>query len=101
LWYPGKPNAPRPWWASYYDRTRIQFRDRCLFANVPLPPDLQTVKQVDWASIDALAPRPRRRKPAAKKAATKSTAARKTRAAKTPAAKKKVAAKKKPRRRRR
>lgn len=84
LWFPGKPNAPTPWWTSYYDKTRIQFRDRCLFAGVPLPPDLQTVKQVDWASIDALDKAPK--KPAAKKTA----------AAKTPAAKKKVAAKKKP-----
>jgi hypothetical protein len=48
LWYPGKPNAPTPWWKEYYDPQKIQLRDRCLFANVPLPPGVDTKKTVDW-----------------------------------------------------
>jgi hypothetical protein len=56
LWFPGKVGAAQPWWAPYYDKTRIQFRDRCLFGGVPLPPDLQTTKQVDWSAIDAAGP---------------------------------------------
>lgn len=48
LWYPGKPNAPTPWWKEYYDPHKIQLRDRCLFANVPLPPGVDTRKTVDW-----------------------------------------------------
>jgi len=53
LWYPGKPNAPVPWWKEYYDETRIQMRDRCLFAKVPLPPGVDTTKTVDWKAVDA------------------------------------------------
>jgi hypothetical protein len=56
LWYPGKQGAAQPWWAAYYDKTRIQFRDRCLFAEIPLPPDLQTTKNVNWSAIGAAAP---------------------------------------------
>ena len=48
LWYPGKPNAPTPWWKEYYDPQKIQLRDRCLFANVPLPAGVATKKTVDW-----------------------------------------------------
>src|SRR5262249_55144799 len=55
LWYPGKPNAPNPWWNAYYDPKRIQMRDRLLFANLPLPPGLTATKNVDWAAIDAAA----------------------------------------------
>jgi len=52
LWYPGKPNAPDPWWKPYYDRTKIQMRDRCLFAEVPLPPGMAATKTVDWSAMD-------------------------------------------------
>jgi hypothetical protein len=51
LWYPGKPGAPQPWWTSSYDPKDIKFRDRCLFANIPLPATLQSHKDVDWSSI--------------------------------------------------
>ncbi len=56
LWYPGKPGAPTPWWTAYYEPTNIKLRDRCLFAEVALPPGLKTVKSVDWSSIDRAAP---------------------------------------------
>ncbi len=55
LWYPGKPNAPTPWYKPYYDKQSIKLRDRCLFAEEPLPPGVQPVKDVDWASLDKLA----------------------------------------------
>jgi phosphatidylserine/phosphatidylglycerophosphate/cardiolipin synthase-like enzyme len=60
LWYPGKPGAPSPWWTAYYEPTNIKLRDRCLFAEVALPPGLKTVKNVDWSSIDSAAPAKRR-----------------------------------------
>lgn len=90
LWYPGKPDAPVPWWKEYYDRTKIQMRDRCLFAKAPLPPGVATIKTVDWKSVDA-ATAPEKRA-TAKKASTKDTIAKKvtTKKAKT----KKAAAKK-------
>jgi hypothetical protein len=66
LWYPGKPNAPDPWWKAYYDLKRIQMRDRYLFAALPLPAGLAATKNVDWSAIDAAAPAPKK---AAKKAA--------------------------------
>jgi phosphatidylserine/phosphatidylglycerophosphate/cardiolipin synthase-like enzyme len=53
LWFPGKPNAPTPWWKEYYDPSKIQLRDRCLFANVPLPTGVATTKTVDWSAVDA------------------------------------------------
>jgi hypothetical protein len=53
LWYPGKPNAPTPWWKEYYDPQKIQLRDRCLFANVPLPSGVDTKKTVDWDAAGA------------------------------------------------
>jgi phospholipase D-like protein len=56
LWYPGKPNAPNPWWKAYYDPKRIQMRDRYLFSGLPLPPGLAATKNVDWSAIDAAAP---------------------------------------------
>jgi hypothetical protein len=52
LWYPGKPGASDPWWAPAYDEKDIKFRDRCLFANIALPPTLQSHKDADWSSID-------------------------------------------------
>jgi hypothetical protein len=52
LWYPGKPGATDPWWAPAYDEKDIRFRDRCLFANIALPPTLQSHKDADWSSID-------------------------------------------------
>jgi len=55
LWYPGKPNAPTPWWKAYYDPKSIQMRDRLLFAEQPLPPGLTATKNVDWSAIDAAA----------------------------------------------
>src|SRR5262249_20053642 len=101
LWYPGKPDSPSPWWKPYFDKTRIQFRDRCLFANVALPPDLHTVKEVDWASLDKLAASAKGkggRKAAGKKAARKRVAKKKAvakKAVKKKAVKKKTARKKK------
>jgi PLD-like domain len=51
LWYPGKPGAPDPWWAPAYDEKNITFRDRCMFANIALPPTLQSHKDADWSSL--------------------------------------------------
>ena len=51
LWYPGKQGAPDPWWAPAYDEKDVKFRDRCLFANIALPPTLQSHKDADWSSI--------------------------------------------------
>lgn len=52
LWFPGKPDMPNPWWSAYYNKKSIKLRDRCLFADVPLPVGTDTVKAVDWAAID-------------------------------------------------
>jgi hypothetical protein len=60
LWYPGKPNSPDPWWKPYYDRTKIQIRDRCLFADVPLPPGMAATKTVDWSAMDEASGRKKR-----------------------------------------
>jgi len=60
LWYPGKPNAPTPWWKAYYDLKQIQMRDRLLFADVPLPPGLAATKNVDWSAVDAAATAPKK-----------------------------------------
>lgn len=101
LWFPGKTGAAAPWWQPYYDKTSIQFRDRCLFAQVALPPDLQSTKQVDWTAVDAEAPSTSTRPathntPAVKNkpATTKKAAAKKKPVAKKKAAKKKSAKKK-------
>ena len=88
LWYPGKPNAPVPWWKEHYDATKIQMRDRCLFAKVPLPPGVATTKTVDWKAVDAEAASAKKttvkkattrrmvtKKAAAKKATTKKATA--------------------------
>ena len=56
LWYPGKPDQAVAWWKAYYDRTRIQFRDRYLFAGLPLPPGVATTKTVDWSAVDDAGP---------------------------------------------
>jgi hypothetical protein len=82
LWYPGKPNAPTPWWKAYYDPKRIHMRDRLLFAGQPLPAGLAATKNVDWSAIDAVAAKA---KPAKKKNTPK--VARKTSAKKKPATK--------------
>jgi phosphatidylserine/phosphatidylglycerophosphate/cardiolipin synthase-like enzyme len=71
LWFPGKAGQPAPWWKPYYDQTQIQFRDRCLFAGVPLPPGLKSVKHADWGPMDAVA-KPKPAKPRRKAAATPS-----------------------------
>ncbi|MGA2125062.1 MAG: hypothetical protein ABSG76_02820 [Xanthobacteraceae bacterium] len=68
LWYPGKPNAPAPWWKPYYDPSRIQMRDRYLFAGLPLPTGLAATKNVDWSAIDAAAPAPGKQAAASKQA---------------------------------
>jgi hypothetical protein len=75
LWFPGKPNAPVAWWKAYYDLKRIQMRDRCLFADVPLPAGLAATKNVDWSAIDAAAAT---KTPAAKKPAAKQPTAKKS-----------------------
>jgi phosphatidylserine/phosphatidylglycerophosphate/cardiolipin synthase-like enzyme len=98
LWYPGKPNAPNPWWKPYYDLKRIQMRDRCLFADLPLPAGLAATKNVDWSAIDATAAVPKKpaakknapkgaKKPSAEKAPTRKAQAKKAPAKKTPAKK--------------
>lgn len=80
LWYPGKPNAPVPWWKEYYDATRIQMRDRCLFAKVPLPPGVATTKTVDWKAVDAEAASAKKttvKKPTTSRIVTKKAVAKK------------------------
>jgi hypothetical protein len=90
LWFPGKGGQPTPWWKPYYDPTQIQFRDRCLFAGVALPPGLQSVKHVDWSSMDAAA------KPAKPKRRAKARASRKPTRSRTTSGR---TARRKPRRR--
>jgi hypothetical protein len=72
LWFPGKAGQPTAWWKPYYDITQIQFRDRCLFAGVPLPPGLPSVKHVDWSAMDAVA-KPAKARRAAARASRKPT----------------------------
>jgi hypothetical protein len=92
LWYPGKPNAPNPWWKAYYDPKQIQMRDRYLFSGLPLPAGLTATKNVDWSAIDAAAAAPK--KPAAKAGAQKAPAmGAKETAGKAPSAKKSSAKK--------
>jgi hypothetical protein len=52
LWFPGKEGQPEAWWKRYYDPSKIQMRDRLLFAGVPLPPNLAATKNVDWKALD-------------------------------------------------
>ena len=103
LWYPGKPNAPLPWWKAYYDPTKIQLRDRCLFAGAPLPAGVATTKNVDWSAVDTAAganaaaakpPAKAGAAPATKKTATRGKAARKRPPAKKASPKRSPAAKK-------
>ncbi|MCX8253734.1 hypothetical protein RHAL1_00978 [Beijerinckiaceae bacterium RH AL1] len=51
LWSPDKGGTP--WWQPYYDESSIKMRDRCLFAKIELPAGMESVKSVDWASVDA------------------------------------------------
>jgi hypothetical protein len=82
LWSPGKSDTP--WWKQYYDITQIQMRDRCLFANVQLPPGIEVTKKVDWSALGAgqMNTPTRKKKAAAKKsgAREKSKAAAKRKA---------------------
>ena len=91
LWSPGKSDTP--WWNEYYDKTRIQMRDRCLFANIPLPAGMEVIKTVDWSAVDT-APAAGAKKqaaPAAKRAPVRKKAA----PARKAPAKREVTAKKK------
>lgn len=72
LWYPGKPGMPVPWWKGYYDNANIKLRDRCLFADVSLPPGLQAIKTPDWSALDKKA-ETEGKKGTAKKAAKRPT----------------------------
>ena len=100
LWYPGKypANDPRskPWWQRSYDQKMIQFRDRCLFAQVPLPAGLEAFKNVDWESIDEEAAKAKKKKGGAKsaKAAKSKSGSKRTKKAKKSASKKKAKKKK-------
>lgn len=91
LWYPGKPQAPTAWWKAYYDLTKIQMRDRYLFAGLPLPAGLAATKNVDWSAVDN-AP-PATKKAPAKKSAAKSAKAPTAKKAKKAATKKATAKK--------
>ena len=58
LWYPGK--SASPWWKAYFDKTKIQLRDRYLFAGLPLPAGLVSTKTVDWSALDKATSKPRK-----------------------------------------
>jgi len=98
LWYPGKPGAPQPWWQAYYDTSKIQLRDRCLFAEVPLPAGLAATKNVDWSALDAAGAEKKGASSSKKSGGAKTSAAKrkpaKKKAAKRKTAKKRPAAKK-------
>jgi PLD-like domain len=112
LWYPGKPNAPTPWWKAYYDLKQIQMRDRYLFADLPLPAGLAATKDPDWSALPPpakpkgkAAPAKGAKKTSTKKASSKNSATKKPVAKKASAKKtgkkpakktKKVPVKKKP-----
>jgi hypothetical protein len=93
LWSPASGGAP--WWKPYYDRNDIKFRDRYLFACLPLPAGVATVKQADWSKLDRAAAsaqaRPRKGASAARTKARaparQSTTTAKTSTRKRPAAK--------------
>jgi phosphatidylserine/phosphatidylglycerophosphate/cardiolipin synthase-like enzyme len=55
LWFPGWPGMPVAWWKPYYDTSKIQMRDRYLFADLPLPAALKATKSADWSALDAAA----------------------------------------------
>jgi len=98
LWFPGKAGAPDPWWKAYYDPTRIQMRDRYLFAGLPLPAGLAATKTVDWKAVDAAAATPAK-KPSGKTSRGKTKSAKGAQGKKPArgkaAAKRKTATKKK------
>jgi hypothetical protein len=75
LWYPGKPGEATPWWQPAYDPKNIKYRERCLFAGIPLPANLQSQKNVDWGALGKPAPRSGRAV-ASDRAATKKKASR-------------------------
>jgi phosphatidylserine/phosphatidylglycerophosphate/cardiolipin synthase-like enzyme len=107
LWFPGKASAAEPWWRQYYDKSRIQMRDRYLFAGLPLPAGMAATKTVDWKALDAAAPTAAAQKrkapaPAAKRAPArkKATPAKRAPAKQAPAGRRKVAAAKQKRARR-
>ncbi len=60
---------PQPWWQPYYDTRNIKLRDRCLFAKIPLPAGVATIKAGSapaQAPAAAMAPPPKEvAKPAA------------------------------------
>jgi phosphatidylserine/phosphatidylglycerophosphate/cardiolipin synthase-like enzyme len=93
LWYPGKADAAQPWWTPAYDQNDIKYRDRCLFAAIPLAATLQSHKDVDWSSIGSPAPGagPKKSKPASGGSGKKKGPAK---ASKVPEKKTKPAAKK-------
>jgi hypothetical protein len=72
--------AASPWWKPYYDPADIKLRDRCLFAKVPLPAGVATVKAA--TAPDATPPKVRKLK-------SKPTPAKKPRAASAAAKRKK------------
>ncbi len=100
LWSPGKSNTP--WWKEYYDKTRIQMRDRCLFANIPLPAGMDVTKTVDWSAVGGSAPAagakktaaPAKKRQAAAPAAKRAAARKKAAPARKAPAKRKSTAKK-------
>jgi phosphatidylserine/phosphatidylglycerophosphate/cardiolipin synthase-like enzyme len=94
LWSPGKSDPP--WWQEYYDKTKIQMRDRCLFANVPLPSDMAVTKKVDWSALGAAPATSKGKKKAAP--AKRPAARKKAGAARKAAAKRKAPAKAKAKR---
>jgi phosphatidylserine/phosphatidylglycerophosphate/cardiolipin synthase-like enzyme len=63
--------ATPAWWAPYYDPKSIKLRDRCLFARVPLPANVKTVK----AAWTGAAPAKVAKKKPTKAAKTKATSA--------------------------
>lgn len=73
LWYPGKPGQSAPWWKFYYEKTDIKFRDRYLFADMPLPPGIVSVKSANWKAVAPAKPAPEK-KPASKSTKKKATA---------------------------
>jgi PLD-like domain len=95
LWYPGKPGAPNPWWKPYYDPKNIKLRDRCLFANIPLPAGLDTRKNVDWSALAKAPAKTPGKAPAKSKSNSASTSKTKSKTKSKSKSKTKSASKKK------
>jgi len=98
LWRPDRAGQTAPWWTDYYNERNIKYRDRNLFVRTPLPATLQSVKNPDWSSLPAPAPRSvsksepaKQNEPAAPKASAPQAAA----ANNSPSKPKKAASKKK------